>query len=77
MLISLNQAIFNFTVTIVPPFPNATEYKVWDYMFTTRTPEGWVNGSAGLTGVLLLVILGIIFILSQPSVREKGYFEVC
>lgn len=45
-------------------------------MFTLRTPEGWVNGSAGITGVLLLVILGVMFVLSQPFVRKRGYFEV-
>ena len=57
--------------------PDSTNYEVWEYMFTLRTPEGWVGGSAGITGILLWIILGIIFVLSQPFVREKGYFEVC
>ena len=55
---------------------NSTNYEIWEYIFTLRTPEGWVGGSAGITGILLWTILGIIFVLSQPFVREKGYFEV-
>lgn len=58
-------------VTTDPP-----PYKVWEYMFTTRTTEGWVNGSAGITGVLLLLILIVMFVLSQPFVRRRGFFEV-
>ena len=65
-----------FAVTSEPTSSNATAYEVWEYMFTLRTPEGWVNGSAGITGVLLLIILGIIFVFAQPFVRERGYFEV-
>ena len=55
---------------------NSTNYEIWEYMFTWRTPEGWVGGSAGINGILLWIILGIMFLLSQPFVREKGYFEV-
>ncbi|XP_046849727.1 NADPH oxidase 5-like [Xenia sp. Carnegie-2017] len=62
--------------TMKPTYPNDTHFEMWEYMLTLRTPEGWVGGSAGITGVLLLVILGIICILSQPFVREKGYFEL-
>lgn len=66
-----------FVVTMDKNIHNSPNYKVWEYLYTLRTPEGWVGGSAGITGILLLVILGIIFVLSQPFVREKGYFEVC
>lgn len=69
--------IFPLTVTMDRGTQNSTNYEFWEYMFTLRTPEGWVGGSAGITGILLLIILGIIFVLSQPFVREKGYFEVC
>ncbi|CAB4014169.1 NADPH oxidase 5, partial [Paramuricea clavata] len=58
-------------ITTDPP-----KFEVWEYMFTTRTPEGWVNGSAGITGVLLLIILVVMCILSQPSVRKRGLFEL-
>ncbi|CAB3992535.1 NADPH oxidase 5, partial [Paramuricea clavata] len=54
---------------------DSPKFEVWEYMFTTRTPEGWANGSAGITGVLLLIILVVMFILSQPSVRKRGFFE--
>ena len=72
---SLIQAIFNFTVTTEPP-ANAITYEVWEYMFTTRTPEGWVHGSAGITGVLIFIVLFVMFVLSQPFVRQRGFFEV-
>ena len=76
VLTLFHQTLSNFAVTTEPTNSNATSYEVWEYMFTLRTSEGWVNGSAGITGVLLLVILGIMFVLSQPFVRERGYFEV-
>lgn len=44
-------------------------------MFTVNK-EGWFHGSAGLTGVLLLLILLAMFVLSQPFVRKRGFFEV-
>ena len=63
-------------VTMNEDSQNSTNYEIWEYMFTLRTPEGWVDGSAGIIGILLWTILGIIFVLSQPFVREKGYFEL-
>ncbi|CAB3980388.1 NADPH oxidase 5 isoform X1, partial [Paramuricea clavata] len=62
-------------ITTDPP-SGKPKFEVWEYMFTTRTPEGWVNGSAGITGVLLLIILVVMSILSQPSVRKRGFFEL-
>lgn len=67
---------FIFSVSIAQNSGNSTHFEVWEYLFTLKTPDGWVGGSAGMTGILLLIILGIIFALSQPFVRERGYFEV-
>jgi hypothetical protein len=50
--------------------------EVWEYLFTTKSGEGWVHGTAGITGVLLFVIFGIMACMSLPVVRRKGYFEV-
>ena len=45
------------------------------YLFGVGT-IGWVYGTAGLTGFILLLILLIMFICSLPVVRRKGKFEV-
>ena len=50
--------------------------QVWEYLFTTKSGEGWVNGTAGITGVLLFVVFGIIALMSLPCVRRSGRFEV-
>ncbi|XP_062502529.1 NADPH oxidase 5-like [Corticium candelabrum] len=55
--------------------PNAT-HAYWEYLFSTHTDLGWVNGSAGVTGVTLLIILITIVICSQPFVRQTGHFEI-
>jgi hypothetical protein len=55
---------------------DGTTVAVWEYLFTTRGGQGWFNSSAGITGVILSLILIIMTIFSQPFVRKKGYFEV-
>ena len=49
---------------------------MWKYLFYWKTPVGWVGGTAGLTGDILLIILLAIFIFALPCVRTRGYFEV-
>lgn len=48
---------------------------LWEYFFSVRTGLGWVGGTAGLTGVCLVVILSIMVVCSLPCVRRKGYFQ--
>ena len=56
--------------------PNGTYVEVWEYLFTTKGGQGWFYGTAGITGVILSIILVIMIICSQPFVRKKGHFEV-
>ena len=51
-------------------------YPLWQYFFFVGTDLGWVCGSAGLTGVLLLLILIVMVLCSLPCVRRRGHFEV-
>ena len=48
----------------------------WQYFFYINTGLGWVYGTAGLTGVFLIIILLIMVIFSLSVVRKKGFFEV-
>ena len=48
----------------------------WQYFFYINTGLGWVYGTAGLTGVFLIIILLIMVIFSLKVVRNKGFFEV-
>lgn len=50
--------------------------QVWEYLFTTKAGEGWVGGTAGITGVLLFIVFGIMAFMSLPFVRRSGHFEV-
>lgn len=50
--------------------------EVWEYLFTTKAGEGWVGGTAGISGVLLFVVFGIMALMSLPCVRRSGNFEV-
>jgi len=49
---------------------------LWEYFFYYDTGFGWVYGTAGITGVVLLIFLVIMVLCSLPCVRRKGYFEV-
>ena len=55
--------------------PNVT-FAYWEYLVPIRTDIGWVNGSAGFTGIMLLLVLSTMFICSQSFVRRRGHFEV-
>ena len=52
------------------------ELPMWHYIFWIQTGLGWVGGAAGLTGVLLTIILAVMVVFSLPCVRRKGFFEV-
>ncbi|XP_046846021.1 NADPH oxidase 5-like [Xenia sp. Carnegie-2017] len=54
---------------------NAT-LAVWEYLFTTRGKQGWFENLAGITGVILILILVIMGIFSLPFVRRSGHFEI-
>jgi len=43
---------------------------------TANSDPDWVQDTAVITGVLLLVILVIMVICSLPFVRRNGYFQV-
>ena len=49
---------------------------LWRYFLYVKTGVGWVFGTAGLTGIFLLLLLMIMVACSLPCVRNKGFFEV-
>lgn len=69
--------IFIGTVIIYDPIYNYEGFSVSEWLLTTD-PElfGLVAGYANPTGVLLIIILFVMFICSQPFVRRGGCFEV-
>ncbi|VVC39275.1 Hypothetical protein CINCED_3A001760 [Cinara cedri] len=70
--------LLNFsTVIIYDPNLNYEGFTVSEWLLTTD-PElfGLVAGYANPTGVLLIVILFVMFICSQPFVRRGGCFEI-
>ena len=70
------QSILHFIGHIGRYIVTESGIQVWEYLFTTKSGEGWVSGTAGITGVLLLIIFGIMAIMSLPFVRRNGYFEL-
>ena len=55
---------------------NPGSIPLWQYYFYVNTGLGWVYGTAGLTGDILLTFLLVMVLCSLPCVRRKGYFEV-
>ncbi|XP_035915854.1 uncharacterized protein LOC118513779 isoform X2 [Anopheles stephensi] len=70
--------LFNFTTIVVnDPVINANNYTTAEWLFTSRPGLfGLIGGCANPTGIVLVVILLIMFICSQPFVRRGGSFEV-
>ncbi|EAA12239.5 AGAP008072-PA, partial [Anopheles gambiae str. PEST] len=70
--------LFNFTTIVVyDPVLNANNYTTAEWLFTARPGLfGLIGGCANPTGVVLVLILLIMFICSQPFVRRGGSFEV-
>ena len=74
---SIKYIIIQHTFFIVVLLSRKPDGKpLWEYFFYYDTGFGWVYGTAGITGVLLLIILVIMVLCSLPCVRRKGYFEV-
>ena len=71
LFFSSNTMVFHSLLVVTD-----SNIKVWEYLFTTKSGEGWVNGTAGITGVLLFVVFGVMAVMSLPTVRRKGHFEV-
>ncbi|XP_028394802.1 NADPH oxidase 5-like [Dendronephthya gigantea] len=74
--LSFGHTIGHLGFYISTPEINGTQIAVWEYLFTTKAGQGWFHGSAGITGLILLLILIVMVICSQPFVRNKGYFEL-
>uniref|UniRef100_A0A4Y0BJG2 NADPH oxidase n=1 Tax=Anopheles funestus TaxID=62324 RepID=A0A4Y0BJG2_ANOFN len=70
--------LFNFTTIVVyDPVINANNYTTAEWLFTARPGLfGLIGGCANPTGIVLVLILLIMFICSQPFVRRGGSFEV-
>lgn len=59
------------------PVINAKNYTLAEWLLTSRPGLfGLVGGAANPTGIILIIILVIMFICSQPFVRRGGSFEV-
>lgn len=53
------------------------EYSVAEWLLTAKPGLfGLIGGYANPTGVVLIIILVIMFVCSQPFVRRGGSFEV-
>uniref|UniRef100_A0A667ZQQ6 NADPH oxidase 5 n=1 Tax=Myripristis murdjan TaxID=586833 RepID=A0A667ZQQ6_9TELE len=53
-----------------------TDYRLWEYLLTTRPGIGWVKGTASVTGVVLQVMICLMVLCSSTFVRRSGHFEV-
>ncbi|XP_055292232.1 NADPH oxidase 5 isoform X1 [Moschus berezovskii] len=54
----------------------ASPFRFWELLLTTRPGIGWVHGLASPTGVALLLLLLLMFACSSSCVRRSGHFEV-
>ena len=74
--IHFNAAVLTFLFVLVLLSRKPDGKPLWEYFFYYDTGLGWIHGTAGITGVLLLIILVIMVLCSLPCVRRNGYFEV-
>ena len=57
--------------------PAWVEWTAWDWLMTSNPGLfGLVAGMANPTGVVLLIVLGVMFVCSMKWVRKSGNFEV-
>ncbi|KAI5614848.1 NADPH oxidase 5 [Silurus asotus] len=68
--------IFSLLHTLAHVMNFDTTYNMWEYLFTTRPGIGWVQGTASITGFVLLVIICLMVVCSSTFVRRSGHFEV-
>lgn len=54
----------------------ASPFRFWELLLTTRPGIVWVHGLASPTGVALLLLLLLMFACSSSCVRRRGHFEV-
>ncbi|XP_008574071.1 PREDICTED: NADPH oxidase 5 [Galeopterus variegatus] len=54
----------------------ASPFRFWELLLSTRPGIGWVYGSASPTGVTLLLLLLLMFACSSSCVRRSSHFEV-
>uniref|UniRef100_A0A452U5C3 NADPH oxidase 5 n=1 Tax=Ursus maritimus TaxID=29073 RepID=A0A452U5C3_URSMA len=54
----------------------ASPFRFWELLLTTRPGIGWVHGSASPTGVALLLLLLLMLACSSSCIRRSGNFEV-
>ena len=57
--------------------PAWVEWTAWDWLMTSNPGLfGLVAGMANPTGIVLLIVLGVMFVCSMKWVRKSGNFEV-
>ena len=75
----LSPRAFNSSLPWLCQICNSTG-KPWSYaewIFTDKPSFlGSINGSANITGVVMMAILTIMFICSLPFIRRRGHFEI-
>uniref|UniRef100_A0A8C2W7Y1 NADPH oxidase 5 n=1 Tax=Cyclopterus lumpus TaxID=8103 RepID=A0A8C2W7Y1_CYCLU len=70
-LVHTTAHIFNFV-----QLSQSGDYRLWEYLLTTRPGIGWVKGTASLTGVVLQLVICLMVLCSSTFVRRSGHFEV-
>ncbi|XP_041795522.1 NADPH oxidase 5 isoform X2 [Chelmon rostratus] len=65
--------IFNFGTNRLS---QSGEFRLWEYLLTTRPGIGWVKGTASVTGVVLQLVICLMVLCSSTFVRRSGHFEV-
>ncbi|XP_045892941.1 NADPH oxidase 5 [Micropterus dolomieu] len=62
--------VFNFA-----QLAESGEYRLWEFLLTTRPGIGWVKGTASVTGVVLQALICLMVLCSCTFVRRSGHFE--
>ncbi|XP_056272236.1 NADPH oxidase 5 isoform X2 [Pseudoliparis swirei] len=70
-LVHTTAHVFNFV-----QLSQTGDYRLWEYLLTTRPGIGWVGGTASLTGVVLQLVICLMVLCSSTFVRRSGHFEV-
>ncbi|KAI3371039.1 hypothetical protein L3Q82_023520 [Scortum barcoo] len=70
-LVHTTAHVFNFV-----QMSDSGDFRLWEYLLTTRPGIGWVKGTASVTGVVLQVVICLMVLCSSTFVRRSGHFEV-
>ena len=54
----------------------ASPFRFWELLLTTRPGIGWVHGLASPTSVALLLLLLLVLACSSSCIRSSGHFGV-